>query len=146
MLATALGDGVDGVALVDHAGATVAVAGALSTDEARPLAALAVHRLKSRDLAARLFAGEILSLRLDGRDVAIGVAKRQLFVVAVLESSTPTTLARVGDLRDAVGRKLMTEFADAATWTRGNGGSGSGPAESPLVEIGVTVRRERVKS
>ena len=49
-------------------------AGAIDPDAAMPLAALVMYRLKSDDLAARLFAGEILTLALDDRDVAVGVA------------------------------------------------------------------------
>jgi hypothetical protein len=95
MLERSVGDGVDGAALVERDGNVVAVVGTLAEEEAMPLAALVMYRLKSGDLASRMFAGEILSLSLDDRDVAVGVAKRQLFVVAVLGASTPATLARV---------------------------------------------------
>lgn len=148
MLACSVGDGLDGAALVDRNGNAVAIAGAIAEEEAMPLAALVLYQLKSGDLASRLFAGEILSLSLDDRDVAVGVAKRQLFVVAVLGASTPKILARVRELREDVERML----ADAAStvtappWSGGFGGSGSGPAELPLIELGITVGRERGKA
>jgi hypothetical protein len=80
MLARSIGDGVNGAALVDRNGNAVAIAGSIAEEEAMPLAALVMYRLKSGDLASRMFAGEILSLALDDRDVAVGVAKRQLCV------------------------------------------------------------------
>jgi hypothetical protein len=67
-----------------------------------PLAALVMYRLKGDDLAPRLFAGEIVSITLDDRHVAVGIAKRQLFVVAVLAASTPAQLELVADLRNLV--------------------------------------------
>jgi hypothetical protein len=122
--------------------------GSISDEEAMPLAALVMYRLKSGDLASRLFAGEILSLTLDERDVAVGVAKKQLFVVAVLGVSTPATLDRVRELREDIERMLADSTMDAAIppWNTGSGGSGSGPAELPLVEFGITVGRELGKA
>jgi hypothetical protein len=147
ILTRSMGDGLDGAALVDRNGNVVALAGSIAEEEAMPLVALVMYRLKSGDLASRLFAGEVISLALDERGVAIGVAKRQLFVVVVLGVSTPNTLTRVQELRDAVARILADEMASATPpWSRGSGGSESGPAELPLVEFGITVRRERGKA
>ena len=99
LLADAVENGLGAAALVDRDGNAVDLAGAITEEEAMPLAALVMYRLKSDNLASRLFAGEIISLTLDDRDVAVGVAKRQLFVVAVLGASTRATLALVRDLR-----------------------------------------------
>ncbi len=87
-------------------------------------------------------------LTLDDRDVAVGIARRQLFVVAVLGPSPPATLPLVHELRDDVERMLPTrdDVGVPPPWTGGGGGSGSGPAELPLIEFGVTVRRERGKA
>src|SRR5689334_4185185 len=113
-----------------------------------PLVAFVMYRLKSADLAARLFDGEILALSLDNRDVAVGVAKRQLFVVAVLGATTPATLERVRDLREEVERTLAHASGGdmAPLGSSGTGGGGAGPAELPVVELGVSVRRERGKA
>ena len=148
LLARSVADGLSGAALVDRNGNSVALSGAIAEEEAMPLAALVMYRLKSGDLASRLFAGEILTLSLDDRDVAVGVAKRQLFVVAVLGDSTPAMLARVRDLRDDVERMLANTMEDLGPPPRsdGAGGSGSGPAALPLIELGLTVRRERGKA
>ena len=147
VLTHAVEDGLSAVALVDRDGNTIGLAGAIADDEAMPLAALVMYRLKSDDLASRLFGGEIVSLTLDDREVAVGIARRQLFVVAVLEASTPAMIALVRELRDDVARMLSTnEVEPPPPWSGGRGGSGSGPAELPLIELGITVRRERGKA
>jgi hypothetical protein len=147
-LSRAVEDGLIAAALVDRDGKTIGLAGAITEEEAMPLAALAMfmYRLKRDDLAPRLFAGEILSITLDDRDVAVGIAKRQLFVVAVLAASTEAQLELVADLRDLVASRLCEEDSATAPRSGSAGGSGSGPAELPLIEYGITVRRERGKA
>jgi hypothetical protein len=148
-LQRAIEDGLVAAALVDRNGNAVGLAGAITEEEAMPLAALVMYRLKSDDLAARLFAGEIISITLEDRHVAVGVAKRQLFVVAVLAVSTPTVLDVVRDLRNRVAGMLHEtsgEHEIPPPWSGGGGGSGHGPAELPLIELGITVRRERGKA
>ena len=148
VLRRAVEDGLVAAALVDRDGNTIGLAGAITEEEAMPLAALVMFRLKSGDLASRLLEGEVLSLTLDDRDVAVGIARRQLFVVAVLGPSPPATLALVHELRDDVERMLPTRDAleIPPPWTGRGGGSGSGPAELPLIEFGLTVHRERGKA
>jgi hypothetical protein len=148
VLERAVDDGLAAAALVERHGATVGLAGAIAEEEAMPLAALVMHRLASDDLAARLFAGEVVALALDDREVAVAIAKRQLFVVAVLGTgATASQLERVRELRDAVARMLADDDAITATpWGGGGGGSGGGPAQLSLVEYGLTVRRERGKA
>jgi hypothetical protein len=148
LLTRAVEDGLVAAALVDRDGNTVGLAGAITEEEAMPLAALVLYRLKSDDLASRLFAGEIVSLTLDDRDVAVAVAKRQLFVVAVIGAATTATLALVRELRDDVGGMLTSDqVASPPPWTGSSGGgSGSGPAELQLIEFGISVRRERGKA
>jgi hypothetical protein len=104
---------------------------------------------KSANLASRLFAGEVLTLELDDRHVAVGVAKRQLFVVAILAQPSPA----LDDVVDELRRAIEGYLADAAgelelpppTWG-GSGGSGSGPAELPVIELGITAGRTRGKA
>ena len=77
--------------------------------------------------------------------MGVGVAKRQLFVVAVLEASTPAALALVRELRDDVERMLPTNEVEAPLpWSGGSGGSGSGPADADdlAVWIADTLPRE----
>src|SRR5439155_15010101 len=126
VLQRAIEEGLVAAALVDRNGHAIGLAGAITEEEAMPLAALVMYRLKSDDLAARLFAGEIISLTLEDRDVAVGVAQRQLFVVAVLAVSTTAALDVVRDLRDRVGGMLhqtSSEHEIPPPWSGGNGGS-----------------------
>ena len=146
VLARAVEGGLVAAALVDRSGNTVGLHGAITDEESMPLAALVMYRLQSANLASRLFAGEILALTLDDRDVAVGIAKRQLFVVAVLGSSTQLALVR--ELRDDVAGMLDEAIVETPPWggTGGDRGSGSGPAGLPLIEYGITVARERGKA
>ena len=139
IVASAIDEALVGAALVTRSGRVVARAGAIDEDEAAPLVAVVMYRLKRDDLAARLFAGEVLTLALDGRDVALAVARRQLFVVAVLAAATP-------DAVESLRSRVAAALAEADTpipSSGGAGGSGSGPAELPLVEYGVTVPRAK---
>jgi hypothetical protein len=142
-LARALDDGLAGAAVVDREGNVIALAGAIDRDEAMPLTSLVMHRLAAQDLKLRLFGGEILWLALEERDVAVGVVKRRLFVVAVVHGSTGVMRALVRELREDLEGMLddSTEFP----WSPvpGDGGdSGSGPAAL----LGITVGRERAKA
>lgn len=49
---------------------------------------------------------------MDERNIAVGVAKRQLFVVTALEASTPGMLSRVRELRDEVERMLAHDMSN----------------------------------
>jgi len=139
-LERAVAQGVAGAALVDRDGNTIGLAGEMTYETAKPLATLVLYRLKSADLAKRLFAGEVVSLDLDGREIAVGIARRQLFVVATI--ATPDQLALVAELRDDVATALAPDDPRAPhLWRPGGGGSGSGPAALPLIERGVTVPR-----
>src|SRR5262249_17529599 len=140
-------DGLTGAAVFDRDGKQVTVAGAIAADEAMPLTALVVHRQKSGDLASRLFLGEIVLAALDGRDdiVAVAIAKRQLFVLALLPAASPALVARVGELRDDVAR-LLGDTRHDAPWAGGGGSFGSGPANLPVIELGITVPRGRGKT
>jgi hypothetical protein len=142
LLQQAVAEGLVAAALVDRDGNTIDLAGEITDDEAMPLAAVVMYRLKSADLAARLFAGEIVALDLDGRDVAVGIARRQLFIVVVLPALVPTALALVAELRDAVAARLPGDTTVPPPWRTGGGDSGAGPAELPVIELGVTVRRK----
>ena len=56
-------------------------------------------------------------------------------------------LEYVTALRDVVAEPLAdSEERTPYLWTGGGGGSGSGPAELPVIELGITVRRERGKA
>ncbi|MDX2086513.1 MAG: hypothetical protein SFX73_01630 [Kofleriaceae bacterium] len=120
VLERALEDGLVAAALVDRDGNTIALAGPISAEEAMPLAALAMYRLKSPDLSSRMFGGEVISVELEDRHVAVGVAKRQLFLVAIFDDANGASVERVRELRDEVGEMLVADTVDAG-WTIARG-------------------------
>jgi hypothetical protein len=143
--------GLLAAALVDRDGDTVALAGEITVEEAMPLAAMVMFKRKSADLAPRLFAGEVLVLELEDRYVAVGVAKKQLFVVAVIGRANPERQNLACLLRDEIEELIPDtrgEMTAPPPWaTGGGGGSSSGPAELQVVEYGITVgRRARAKA
>jgi hypothetical protein len=146
LLSDAAADCLVGAALVDPNERVIAIGGTIDEDEAVPFAKFALHRARSEDLKARLFAGEIVTTELDDRYVAVAVARRQLFVVAIVPVATPAVLDRVRKLRDRVAAMLDGQDGVAVPSARGSGGSNSGPAELSLVEYGITITRERGKA
>jgi len=157
-----VGKSSNGAALVDRLGRTVAIAGAITEEEATQFATLVMYRLQchdfaSRDFASRMFAREIVSLELNERNVALGMVtessilsgllgrrpsaqkpERQLFVVAVLSVVTPEALADVRFLRDQVAWILRGNRGDVApAWPgdTGSGSTGSGSSGSGPAEL-----------
>ena len=129
-------------ALVDRRGQTIATAGAIDKDEARALTALVLRATKNECVVEELFAGQIVPLALEGRMVAVGIARRQLFLVAVLAYRTDAFCETVGRLRDRIAELLAHPGGDdRMPPAGGSGGSGSGPAELQLVELGITKAR-----
>jgi hypothetical protein len=133
--------GLTAAALVDRQGNVIGLAGEISDEEAMPVVSLVLYREKSDDLTTRLFGGEILIRVLEDRAVAVGIAARQLFVVASMPRATPALIAVIEALRASVASALVDS---APPPPRGNGGSGSGPAGLPLVEYGITVPRRKM--
>ena len=113
-----------------------------------PLAALVMYKLKSDDLAVRMFAGEVIWTTLGAREVAVAVAKRQLFVVAVLGVPTLAHVDLARELRDRVGNMLVdpSGVVDPPPPPTTSGGGGSRLAELQLVELGITVGRQRARA
>jgi hypothetical protein len=139
--------GLEAVAVLDAKGKPVAVAGALDDDEARALAAAVTHRLRGPDLLGRMLDGEMVDHALGARAVSVGIAARTVFVVVVRGRDRAAADTAIDDLRREVERLVQRTRADMAAApprSPGAGGSSSGPAELPLIELGVTVpRRDR---
>jgi hypothetical protein len=138
----ALHEGLVGVALVDREGNVVGRAGEIDEDEAMPMTTLVMMRCSAAtgDLSERLFAGEIIVAELDRGEVAVGVAGRQLFIVAVLGAGD---VQIVDELRTRV-EAMLAQDAPRFVPTPGSGGSGgSGPDNLALVELGITVPRAK---
>lgn len=153
----AIEQGLVAAALIEGDGTVVAGAGAITRDELLPIVAFVLERSEGDDIGSRLLAGEIISCTLDARDIAVGIAARQIIVVAVLKVdelpqllglTSPEQLALVEALRDDVARIVVARNSQGAAPPPPNatGGSGSGPADLQLVEFGITVRRDRGKA
>jgi hypothetical protein len=144
----AVADGLAAAAVANRFGQTLALAGALDSDEVRPIAGLVTHRLKSEGIGRRLFAGQMVEFSLDERNVSIGIAAQFVFVVVVFAEVTEASRERARTLRREVEQVLAgTDLVGAPPWARGGGGSSSGPAVLPVIEIGLTVpRREHRKA
>jgi hypothetical protein len=137
-----LGGGIEGAALVDRSGETVACVGTISEDEAMPLAALVLYRGDQLALTERLFAGEVMTVEAEQRDLAIAVARRQLFVVVSLAPTASPVLGRIGSLRDDVASYLGDATPDVRMPPWGLGGAPA-PAQASLSLFG---HRERAKA
>ena len=138
--------GLGAAAILDTEGKPFAVAGALDDDEARAIAAVVTRRLRSPDLLARMLEGEMVTSSLDDREVGIGIAARCVFVVVILGRDSAAWRAMADDFRCEVERMITKARGDFSAprppVAPGSGGSSSGPAELPVIEIGVTVRRD----
>ena len=141
----AVDSGLGAASILDVEGKALAVAGALDDDEARAIASVVTRRLRSPDLLGRMLEGEMVTTSLDDREVSIGIAARCVFVVAVFGPDPSSCGVVVDELRCEVERMIREARADFSgsplPSAPGSGGSSSGPAELPVIEIGVTVRR-----
>jgi hypothetical protein len=137
--------GLAAAAILDVEGKPLAVAGALDDDEARAIEAVVTRRLRSPDLLGRMLEGEMMTSLLDEREVSIGIAASCVFVVVVLGRDPAASRVAVDELRSDLERMISDARADVSGSRRpppsGSGGSSSGPAELPVIELGVTVRR-----
>jgi hypothetical protein len=133
-------------AILDGKGKPLAVAGALDNDEARAVAAHATRQVRSPDLLGRLLRGETLTSSLSEREVRIGIAANCVFFVVVLpRDQAAMSLVAVDELRSDIEEMVRDAKSGISTPLppppTNRGGSSSGPAELPVVEVGVTVRR-----
>ena len=138
--------GVDAVAILDSKGQPLAIGGDLDPMTARALAAFGTREAPSRELLARLNAGEILTTSLEDREVNIGVAAECMFVVVVMPRDRAALKWTAKDLVALVARIVAGAREGSSDFLpppSSPGGSSSGPAELQVVEIGVSVPRGR---
>jgi hypothetical protein len=144
--------GLAAAAILDGNGDALAVAGALDADEARAVAAFVTNQARSENLRARLHAGELLDGNFGERDVRVGIAAECVFIVVVLPNEpAAVSLTAIDDLRRDIEaivggiRRQVAGFVPPSSPppppTGSSGSGGSGPAELPVVEYGVTVPR-----
>lgn len=135
VLARALEDGLTAAALVDRQGKVIAIAGNIADEEAMPVVALVLYREKSDDLSARLFEGELLVRELEDRAVVVGIAARQLFVVAAMTSATPELIEVVEQLRATVAKALVNDELVPLPPAPASSNGSPAPAELSVVDL-----------
>jgi len=119
----AVGRSVLAAAVVDRRGRVLDWVGASEDDEQSALANL-VALLEDDKVLTSLLRGAlgVLSLGNDELSVVVAVAKRELYVIAMVRDSADTTIDNVRTSRDRVAATLPDP-------PRGSGGSAAGPAE-----------------
>jgi hypothetical protein len=146
VVANAVTRGLAAAAVFEVDGKPVATAGAIDDDEVRAIGMLIARPLQSSDPLARMLDGEMLLSSLGERMVLVGIAARCVFVAAVVHGASQWSRARAYELRDDVEREISRARADFSgagpSGPPGSGGSSSGPAELPVIEIGITVPRK----
>jgi predicted regulator of Ras-like GTPase activity (Roadblock/LC7/MglB family) len=132
--------GLQGAALIDRDGKVIASAGVLDHYESQQLAAFVARNLKGEALAERVFTGELVPFDFDGRDALLGVAARCLFVVAIAPRARRHAAEHLHKVVTGIVSVLL-ERAGSLPPAGSPPGSPSGPAQLPLIELGITVRR-----
>ena len=138
--AHAVGGGITAAALIDRDAKVVALAGTLADTDVRAIVGVLSQSLKGDELARVVFAGASFEFALDQQTVSIRVAARCVFVVVVISDASVATELRAESLHLETERIVRELFGDERSPPRGpdSGGSASGPAELPLLELGVT--------
>jgi len=139
----AVADGLDAVAVLDSEGRLLALAGDLDANETRAVAAFAN---RDSDDRSRLMNGDVLDASIDDQPARVAIAA-SVWIVMVFPRD-PSELQRVVDrLRMQCDQIVAMANEESARDdilpppSSSGGGSSSGPAELPLVEVGITVRR-----
>jgi hypothetical protein len=137
---------MEAAAILDSKGKPVAVAGALDDHEARAIAAHAIRLGRTADLLDRMAGGELLMASLGEREARVGIAAGCVFFVVILpRDPAAMSLVAMDEFRsDIEGIVRQARFGGPKSQLpppTNSGGSSSGPAELPVVEVGVTVRR-----
>jgi hypothetical protein len=135
--------GLAAAAILDAKGTVLAVAGMLDDDEARAMAAHATKELRETpELFARVRDGQTIRLSLCERDVRVGLASSSvLFLVVLPRESAAVSGQVVAELRADIAHALERASTRLVPLQGTSGGSSSTPAELPVIEPGVTARR-----
>jgi hypothetical protein len=140
--------GLDAAAVLDVDGKTLAVTGAFDEVETRAIAAVITNYMRSPDVLQRMLDGELIESALDARVIHIGIAARCVFVVVVPNRQLSGPQGASENFRFEVERLISDarqDFSGARSPHGGSGGSSSGPADLPVIELGVTVPRRKLK-
>jgi hypothetical protein len=145
VVANAVTRGLAAAAVFEVDGKPLAVSGAIDDDEVRAIGMMIARPLRDPEALERMLGGAMVLSLLDDRKVLVGIAARCVFVAAVLHGDLRWSRACAYELHDDLEReisKARADFSGVPPSSPGSGGSSSGPAELPVIEIGVTVRRK----
>lgn len=137
--------GFNAAAVLDVEGHLLAVAGAFKDAMMREVKSVVTGRMRTPELLARMLDDELIATDIGEREFIIGIAAECVFVA--VETGAPAHVSRVATnaFRDAIARMIRLARADLSGTIvppSGSGSSSSGPAELPVVEWGLTVRRK----
>jgi hypothetical protein len=138
-------DGLAAAAILDVDGKILAITGAVDDNEMHAIAAAITSCMQSADLLARMLDGELIESALDERVIGVGIAARCVFVVVVPTQQLQSDRVASDNFRSRVERVISNaraDFSGARPPHIGSGGSSSGPAQLPVIEWGVTVRKK----
>jgi hypothetical protein len=131
-------------AIFEVDGRPVVVDGVLHEGELPAIGVMIAQLMRELDPLARMLDGGMVLWPLDERVFLIGIAARCVFVVAVLHEDSRSQRTLANKLRDDIELEITrarADFSAAPSGSPGSGGSSSGPAELPVIEIGITVPR-----
>lgn len=146
LLRRAVQTGLAGAAILDRDGTVVARAGSIADDTLDATARLLVRTgsdALAPDLADRLTKGEVAGLTIDNTAVFVSVAGMCVFVIGVPHAGASHPQDDVYLLHRTVDDMLAGMLGRVDTSLGSPPGAPSGPANLPVVELGVTpgVRR-----
>jgi hypothetical protein len=143
LLADAIKAGFIGVAIVQHNGKVIGLAGTFREQTAEQLATQLTSWLDNEDVAPRLFGDEVITISVDDANVSVAHAKDQIYVIAMVAAGTPEELRLFAALCDIVADALERPGRGRLLPPSAGGSGGAGPAHLALVEYGLTIRRDR---
>lgn len=139
-------DLIKAAVLVDREGDIVALAGDVLEQEAAPLIAVVMPRMKSPELSERVLSGAIIDL---SEELMVGLVRRQLFLIAITRDSSDAAIDQVRELRDHAAKVLERSPLredPVVVWNPGGDGTGIGYANLPLIEYSFDAVRPRAKA
>lgn len=141
-------DRIKAAVLVDREGDIVALAGDVLEQEAAPLIAVVMLRMKSPELSERALGGGIIELS-DEHELMVALVRRQLFLIAITRDASDATVDQVRELREHAAKVLERSPLredPVVIWNPGGDSPGLGPANLPLIEYTFDAVRPRAKA
>ena len=133
-LQRAVSGGVIAAGAIDGRGTLLAVAG-LDAERLRATAAAAIDQIAKSDDRTRMMAGEQVTAMLDDQAVTVAIVEQCVFVIAIQGPDVDRSGIATSALRHDVERMIREVKTRGFAPPSGSGGSSSGPAELPLIEL-----------